>query len=212
MKYILVMCALFCYASAEAQIHPFQTDKKERNYYTKYDGSDFVVLKDRPDTIFSKIVKMQMASNDPIKLEFQIDGRDTVIKGTGCLNAIAFQSEEAIMELMPKNPEKPQKGSQHMFRSTEGYITIWSNQHKFSKNYVKPQPTGMRQEVIHNVEYMIVSVNNGPLFIPSMKNYKNQLYPLYRDCAGMDKSGFSDFFAGVIRLSESYNETCGQGK
>jgi hypothetical protein len=212
MKYAIPFILLLSHFSSLAQIHPFQTDDKVRNHVAKYDGPDFVVLKGRKDTIFCDNVDMKMSSNDPVKLSFQIDGRDTVLNWKECLNAVAFQTDGVIMELMPKNPDKPEKGGQHMFRSTEGYITIWSNQHKFKTRYVNPQPAGMRQEINHNIEYILASVDGGPLFIPSMKNYKKYLYPLFKECDEMNKSGFSDFFSGVIRLSESYNETCGKEK
>lgn len=211
MKQLTLLFLLCSICSAQAQFTK-DDNTPAKNHFVHYDGPDFVVLKGRKDTIFCDKVEMQMSSNDPVKLSFKIDGRDTVIKWTGCLNAIAFQTEGVLMELMPKNPEKPEKGGQHMFRSTEGYITIWSNQHKFKTRYVQPQPAGMRQSITHNIEYILASVDGGPLFIPSIKNYKKYLMPLYQECDEMDKSGFSDFFSGVIRLSESYNETCGKDK
>jgi hypothetical protein len=151
---------------------------------------------------------MKLSSNDPIKLSFQIDGRDTILKWKECLTAVAFKTEGAIMELMPKNPEKPQKGGQHMFRSTEGYITIWSNNHKHVDKFKMPNELGR----VHTIQYILASVDGGPLFIPSIKNYKKYLMPLFEECKEMNKSGFSDFFSGVIRLSESYNQTCGKDK
>ncbi|MCF8276793.1 MAG: hypothetical protein K9J17_08670 [Flavobacteriales bacterium] len=185
-----------------------ESEQKAKQYKKLYDGPDFVVLKGRKDTIFCDKVEMKMSSNDPIKLSFQIDGRDTVIKGTDCRNAIAFKTEGAIMELMPANPEKPEKAQQHMFRSTEGYITIWSNNHKHIDKFKMPNELGR----VHTIQYILASVDGGPLFIPSIKNYKKYLMPLFEECKEMNKSGFSDFFSGVIRLSESYNETCGKDK
>ena len=182
--------------------------KKAKQYKKLYGGPDFVVLKGRKDTIFCDKVEMKLSSNDPVKLSFQIDGRDTVLKWKECLTAVAFKTEGAIMELMPKNPEKPHKGGQHMFRSEEGYISIWSNNHKHVDKFKEPGELGRT----HTIQYILASIDGGPLFIPSMKNYKKYLMPLYQECDEMNKSGFSDFFSGVIRLSKSYNETCGKNK
>ena len=211
MRLLPLLLLLFTVYSSKAQLTR-NDNTPAKNHFVHYDGPDFVVLEGRKDTIFCDKVEMKMSSNDPIKLSFKIDGRDTVLHWRECLTAVAFQTEGVLMELMPKNPEKPHKGGQHMFKSTEGYITIWSNQHKFKTRYIQPQPAGMRQSISHNIEYILASVDGGPLFIPSMKNYRNILYPLFKECDEMNKSGFSDFFSGVIRLSESYNSTCGKDK
>lgn len=208
---LLSTFALIVSFSASSSAQTFTPDysfhpKKAKQYKKLYDGPDFVVLKDRKDTIFCDKVEMKMSSNDPVKLSFQLDGRDTVLKWKECLNAIAFKTEGAIMELLPKNPDKPHKGGQHMFRTEEGYITIWSNNHKSVDKFKMPGELGR----IHKIQYILVSIDGGPLFIPSMKNYRKKLYPLYQECDEMNKSGFSDFFEGVIRLSKSYNETCGK--
>jgi|GEM_PF-1714700 len=186
----------------------FWTNPLEEQHFIVYDGPDFVLLKGSKDTIFCDKVEMKMSSNDPVKLSFKIDGRDTVIKGRGCLNAIAFQTEGALMELMPANPERAHKAHQHMFRSADGYITIWSNDHKYVDNFKMPGELGRD----HHIQYILASVDGGPIFIPSFKNYKKTMMPLFKDCDEMDKDGFSEYLTGVIRLSKSYNETCGKDK
>lgn len=187
-----------------AQLRKVEYPLGVKQYKKLFDGPDFVVLEGRKDTIFCNKVEMKMSSNDPVKLKFQVDGRDTILKWKECLTAIAFKTEGAIMQLMPKNPEKPQKGAQHMFISVQGYITVWSNNHQYIDKFKEPKELGR----VHNIQYMLVSVDGGPIFIPSMKNYKNQLYPLFKDCNEVGSAGFSDFFAGVLKLCESYNDNC----
>ena len=208
MKILPLLFFLFSIFTANAQLRESEFPRTAKQYKKLYDGPDFVVLEGRKDTIFCDKVEMKLSSNDPIKLSFQVDGRDTILKWKECLTAVAFKTEGAIMELMPKNPEKPQKGGQHMFRSTEGYITIWSNNHKHVDKFKMPNELGR----VHTIQYILASVDGGPLFIPSIKNYKKYLMPLFEECKEMNKSGFSDFFSGVIRLSESYNQTCGKDK
>lgn len=97
--FVLIIC--FSISSSAQTFTPDYSyhPKKAKQYKKLYDGPDFVVLKDRKYTIFCDKLEMKMSSNDPVKLSFHIDGRDTVLKWKECLNAIAFKTEGAIMEL-----------------------------------------------------------------------------------------------------------------
>jgi hypothetical protein len=205
--YLLLLLGVVFNASAQLgnPDHP----RKAKNYAVMYNGPDFVLLEGREDTIFCDRVKMNMYSNDPVKLEFQVNGKDTVISGFDCKKAIAFQTDGVLMQYLPANPEKPWKHHQHLFRSTDGYITIWSNEHKFYERFVTQQPNN-RQYRGHTVTYILASISGGPLFIPSQRNYKKYILPLFEECEEMDKSGWGYYMARLIKMADSYNQTCGK--
>ncbi len=184
----------------------FWVDQQKGWELSEYHGSDFVLLKGRKDTIFCDRVEMKMSSNDPVKLSFKIDGRDTVINWSGCLNAIAFQADGKLMELMPANPEKPYKAHQHMFRMVTGYITVWSNNHKWTEHFVKPDEFN-RMSREHQMDFELISINDGPLFIPSAKNYRTYLSPLYDKC-DWKKDNYKSPLDGMASGADYYNRFC----
>ena len=50
-----------------------------------------------------------------------------------------------------------------MFHSTEGYITIWSNNHKHIDKFKEPKELGR----VHTIQYILASVDGGPLLFPA---------------------------------------------
>ena len=209
MKKLTTLLLLSISFSVSAQ--PTDMNKAENGKFAPYMGKPFVLKVDSKDTIFCDKVELWMKGQEVAEVDYTANGSKTTLKGKEVLGLLAFYAEDKVlMELMPINPEKPDKKQQHLFKNLAGYFTVWTNNHAILFNLQQFNWGGNMQAFPTSIELM--SMEGGPIFKVSKKIIHERINPIIDECKGVQDTevhGFLDInYMELTDRCYDYNRLC----
>ena len=209
MKKLTTLLLLSISFSVSAQ--PTDMNKAENGKFAPYMGKPFVLKVDSKDTIFCDKVELWMKGQEVAEVDYTANGSKTTLKGKEVLGLQAFYAEDKVlMELMPINPEKPDKKQQHLFKNLAGYFTVWTNNHAILFNLQQFNWGGNMQAFPTSIELM--SMEGGPIFKVSKKIIHERINPIIDECKGVQDTevhGFLDInYMELTDRCYDYNRLC----
>lgn len=190
---------------------PTDMNKAEDGKFAPYMGQAFVQYINTDDTLFCEKVEMWMKGQEVEEVTYTIDGKKTNLKGKDVLQLERFYAEDKVlMELMPLNPEKPDKKKQHLFKNLEGYFTVWTNNHRVVLNMQAFNWGNTYNAFPTTIEMM--SIEGGPVFKVSKKIIHDKINPVIDQCKGVQDTevhGFLDInYMELTDRCYDYNRLC----
>ncbi|MCB0754420.1 MAG: hypothetical protein H6603_04705 [Flavobacteriales bacterium] len=197
--------------SVQALAQPTDMNKAEDGKFAPYMGQAFVQYINTDDTLFCDKVELWMKGQEVIEVAYTVDGKKTTLKGKDVLKLERFYAEDKVlMELLPLNPEKPDKKQQHLFKNLKGYFTVWTNNHSVLFNLQQFNWGGNMQAFPTTIEMM--SMEGGPIFKVSKKIIHEKIDPIIDECKGVqgtEVSGFLDInYMELTDRCYDYNRLC----
>lgn len=205
----LIPFLLLC-LTLKAFAQPTNLNLVENGKYAPYKGKPFVLF-ENADTLFCSKVQLGMKGQEVEEVTYYVEGDRKTLKGKEVLQLQAFYAENrCLLELMPLNPEKPDKKKLHLFKNLIGYFTVWTNNHQALAGLQMfnwgSGPQGFPSSI------QMVSVEGGPVFRVDMKSYREKIDPLLVSCKGIQRHevhGFLDFnFMELADKCFDYNRLC----
>ncbi len=208
---ILSIALAFLTVSLVAKSQPINTNDIENGKYAPYLGKPFVLFVNSKDTIFCDKVELWMKGQELQEVDYTVAERKIILKEKDVLQLQAFYAENKIlMELMPLDPEKPDKKKQHLFKNLVGYFTVWTNNHMSLMNLQQFNWGGNVRVFPTTLEFM--SIGNGPIFRVTKSKLEELIYPMFEKCKGIQKTQMQGFFElNYMELTDKcldYNRLC----
>lgn len=190
---------------------PTDMNKAEDGKFAPYMGKPFVQYVNTADTIFCDKVEMWMKGQEVDEVTYTLDGKKTNLKGKDVLQLERFYAEDKVLlELMPLDPEKPDKKKMHLFKNLNGYFTVWTNNHRMVLNLQAFNWGNNYSTFPTSIELM--SIENGPVFRVSKKIIHEKIDPIIDQCKGIqgtEVTGFLDInYMELTDRCYDYNRLC----
>lgn len=208
MRSLLLLLASFAFS---AQAQPTDLSKVENGKYAPYVGRPFVMFVGTNDTIFCEKVELWMKGQNVQEVGYTADGKKITLKGKEVEQLQSFYAEnKVLMELIPVDPEKPDRKKRHLFKNLVGYFTVWTNNHHALYGLQQFNWGGQYHVFPTSAEYM--SMDGGPIFKVTKKKLMDVIDPKLEECKGIqgtEMHGFLDL--NYIELTDKcfdYNRLC----
>lgn len=208
MRFLLLLLAS---VALSAQAQPTDMNKAEDGKFSPYMGKPFVLFVDSKDTLFCPKVELWMKGQEVQEVAYTFERKHVTLKGKETLQLQAFYAEDKVlMELIPVDPEKPDKKKQLLFKNLKGYFTVWTNNHSALFGLQAFNWGGQYHAFPTSAEYM--SIEGGPIFKVSKKKLMDVIDPKLEECKGIQGTeihGFLDInYMELTDKCYDYNRLC----
>ncbi len=209
MKKIATLFLLSISFSSYAQ--PTDMNQADNGKFAPYMGTPFVLFVDKADTLFCEKVELWMKGQEVQEVGYTANGNKTILKGKDVMQLQAFYAEgQVLMELMPLDPEKPDKKKQHLFKNLVGYFTVWTNNHRILQGL--QQFNWGNTHMVFPTTIEMMSINSGEVIKVTKKLLHEVVYPKFNECKGVQKTEMQGFLElNYMELTDKcfdYNRLC----